>query len=218
MKKLKTALIITAVLVALALIVFFLPLEQFASQLPYISELYNNTSLTVNTPEGKATIKINGEDYGESPLSVTDLAQGSYTVSLERITDSEGFYKVHEFLIELTRSTEAVINMEVGPSDSKAGYILYYTQTPSSKEDQGFATFSSYPSQSSIYLDEEFLTKSDLDSRQLSAKDYQVKITANGYEDLAFPIIVRNGYNLNIQTYLFPIPWEINETELADEQ
>lgn len=218
MKKLKTALIITALLVLLALTVFFLPLEQLVSKLPYISELYNNTSLTVNVPEGRASIKINNKEYGESPLSVSDLTEGSYTVSLERVTSSEEFYEEQEFLVELTRNTEAIINIEIGPAGYKAGYILYYTKTPSSKNDQGFVTFSTSPTQSSIYLDEEFLTKSSLDSRQLSAKDYQVKITADGYEDLAFPIIVRNGYNLNIQTYLFPIPWEINETELTDEQ
>lgn len=216
MKKFKTALIIAGLLVSIALLAFFLPLESLVSQLPYISDLYNNTSLTVTVPGGKAAIKIDGKEYGESPATITDLRENSYTISLDRVTDSEGFYTTQEFQVELTRSTEAVINLEMGPADSKAGYILYYTKTPSSNNGEGFVTFAASPNESNIYLDDEFLTKSSLDSRQLSAKDYQVRITSNGYDDLTFPIIVRNGYNLNIQTYLFPIPWEIKETELTD--
>jgi hypothetical protein len=40
----------------------------------------------------------------------------------------------------------------------------------------------------------------------MTAKEYNLQITADGYESLDIPILIEEGYLLNVKTYLFPIP------------
>ncbi|MCK9368816.1 PEGA domain-containing protein [Candidatus Dojkabacteria bacterium] len=209
MKILKTATIILVVLVAISLIVYLIPFEKITSYIPFINKLYNNTSLTVNSRNGKAVISVNGKDYGQTPVTISDLSAGEYEISMTRISTSSDFYKEKKVKVELQRHTEAIVDVEIGPNDIISGYVLYYTQSPIKNSDSGYITISSNPSGTNIYLDDEFFQKAPVNVFQFKAGDFNVKVTQDGYEDIKFPIVVRNGYNLNINTYLYPIPINI---------
>lgn len=210
MKILKTATIIILIFIALGAVLYFIPLESLFSRLPVLKNMYNNTSITVNSRNGKAVVKINGKDYGETPVSASNLPQGAYTIELVRISDSSDFYKPREVQIELVRNTEAIVDMEIGPDDVTSGYVLYYTTSPIKSSNSGYITLSSIPDGSNVYLNEEFFLKSPVSAYKLDGGNYEVKIEKVGYEELKFPIIIRSGYNLNISSYLYPIPLNIN--------
>lgn len=210
MKKLKSAIILLVVLLLFALLYLFVPTEKILGGLPFIKDLYNNTSITVNSKNGKAEVIINGKNHGETPIELTGLAQGQYEIELKRVSENIDFYKTRSYKIDLPRNTEAVIDLEIGPADSTSGYILYYTKSPATN-DSGYITVQNTPEDASIFLDGEFMAKAPVNAYSLKQNDYQVKISAVGYEDLTFPIVIREGYNLNVRAYQFPIPINIEE-------
>jgi hypothetical protein len=210
MKKLKTAIIVLAVLLLISLAYFFIPADRILSSLPFVKDLYNNTSITVNSRNGKAEVIINGKNHGETPVDLSGLEEGQYEITLKRVSENIEFYKTRNYKIDLPRNTEAVIDLEIGPADSTSGYILYYTKSPAT-DDSGYITIQNTPEDASVFLDGEFLAKTPVNAYTLKEKDYQVKVTAAGYEDVSFPIVVREGYNLNIRSYQFPVPINIEE-------
>jgi hypothetical protein len=40
----------------------------------------------------------------------------------------------------------------------------------------------------------------------MNAKGYDLQLGAEGHEDLDIPILIEEGYLLNVKAYLFPIP------------
>ncbi len=206
MNIIKTATIVGVILILFSVASYFIPYEQLINQLPYVKDFYNNTSITVNSKNGKAVISINGQGYGETPVNVHDLAAGDYDVLITRVSTSTDFYPPKSVRITLERGTEAVIDMELGPEGITSGYTLYYTKSSQTSSSEGFMTISSDPTDSNVYLDDNLLQKAPINALKLSAKNYQLKVTHDGYEAITFPIIVRNGYNLNIVASLYPIP------------
>lgn len=206
MKIVKTATIVIALLLIISLISYFIPYEQILARIPFFSSLYNNTSLTINSKNGKSIIKINGTNYGETPLTITNLGVGDYDIEMERVSNTKDFYSKKEVRVSLERGTEAIVDYEIAPKGLTSGYVLYYSKSFKTSKNAGYISLSSAPDVSKVYLDNEFYLSTPLKAQELNAKNYQVKVTKEGYEDLTFPIIIRNGYNLNIQTSLFPLP------------
>ena len=202
----KSAIIVIAILLTISIALYFLPIEKILSGIPIFNDLYNSTSLNINAKNGKAAVRINGESYGETPLSLNNLKPGEYNVELERISTTPDFYDKKELSITLERGTETIIDFELGPKGLSSGYILYYTETFKTQSNKGLLTLVVDQGNTNAYLDNEYLDATPLNSVELSARNYQLKITKEGYEDLTFPIIIRNGYNLNIQASLYPLP------------
>ncbi len=216
MKIFKTATIIIIVILivfAISAIAFFLPFQQILNNIPIFKTLYNNTTLTVNTNNGKADVIISGKDYGETPVSISDLVPGQYTVTLKRISDTPGIYTDRNIAIDLQKNTEAVINIEIGPDTTNYGYVLYYTQSPEQNSQKGYLTVTTALPDTTAFIDNVYLNNLPINAQYLLPKSYTLKVTKAGYQDLEIPIIVRGGYNLNVNAYLFPIPIKITSGE-----
>jgi len=216
MNKWKSALIIIFLVLALSLFFFFIPLDGIIKRLPIIKSFYQNTSLEVTTPNGKSTVKINGKEYGETPANIQNLVSGEYEIELSRSSDIVGFYKPHIFNIQLTKNSTSRINIEIGPGDNLHGVVIYYTQDNTGDSGKGKITLTSNAPDTRIYINDEFLKNTPATNIELVSKEYNIKLKSNGFEDLEVPIIVREGYTLNIKGYMFPTPVSF-ETEVSDE-
>ncbi len=212
MKKLKSATILILITVILASLLYFIPTEKIVSNIPFLKDFYNNTTITVTSPNSKNEVIINGKNYGETPLTLSNFSAGEYEIVLKRVSTNVSFYKTRKFNIDIERNTEVIIDIEIGPADSTAGYLLYYTKSPTSK-DKGYLTVQNSPSTSNLFLDSEFLNKTPVNAQSLNSKEYQLKLSESGYEDLQFPVIVRDGFNLNVRSYQFPIPINIESSD-----
>ena len=213
MKKTKTALIIIGSVLVLSLIFYFVPFNTLLSKLPVIKNIYNNTTLSINTKGGEANVNIDGKDYGSTPLEIKDLPSGEYTIVLSKISESENFYQNHSFDIYLTQNTESRIDIEIGPNSLVYGSILYYTSIPKNSSNTGLLTVTSSPLDAEITLDGEKLGNTPLSGYQLTQGQYTVKISKEGYEEVKTPVIIREGYHLNIKSFLFPIPLTLESIE-----
>lgn len=214
MKKWKSALIIITFVLLLSVFFFFVPLDGIVKNIPIIKNFYQNTTLEITTPNGKALVKIDGKEYGETPSNITNLVAGKYEIELIRTSQSEGFYKSHMFNIELTKNSTARINMEIGPDDNLHGVVLYYTQDKTIENGKGKITITSDASDTKVYVNNEFLKNAPVANILLDKGEYSIRLVTNDFEDLEFPMVVREGHILNIKGYQFPIPvnFELSES------
>ncbi len=176
------------------------------SNLPIIRDFQKNAVLTVNTRRGVADIYLDGVDYGQTPTSITNLAQGGYTVELKKITENPDIYPTQSFYIELYRNTEAVIDIEIAPNDFKSGHILFYAPIPRTFNQEGAISVRSELRDYEIRINDERVDKENIIGYSLEPGEYEIKVSSDGYEPIEFPAIVREGYDLNIRVYLLPIP------------
>lgn len=220
MKKNLALIIVTIIIVTLlSVFVFSRSTEEILSRFPVFQDLYQNTSLTVTSVNGIAEVAINGSSYGETPLTLQDLEEGQYEITLRRATTSEKetFYKEHTFVVDLYRNTESVINLEIGPNDSLAGYILYYIPSPDTTKNEGFITITSNQADAVVLINDESMGITPLDLAKVTEGEYKVKISKKGYEVVEIPIIIRQGFNLNINAQLLPIPTNLSKQTAPDE-
>lgn len=200
----------------LSVLLYFLPLNSLLGKIPILDRFYNNTSLEIVTQKGKAKVWIDGKDYGETPTTVQDLPEGSYLVELEKISDEKFFYEKQSIQITLTRNTSARIDLEIGPQNILHGVIIYYTPIKTSS-DNGMLTVISNVDGAKVFLDKEFLKASPVSNLSLRENQYQVKVTAEGHEEIDVPIVISKNYSLNLKTYHFPIPTTFDTLEEANE-
>lgn len=213
MKRTKTALIIIGLLLAFSIIFYFVPVSTILSRIPFVKDFYNNTTLSINSKNGESEVTINGKSYGETPLELSDLPSGEYTVVLEKSSESKDFYKDHSFDIYLSQNTESRIDIEIGPNDLLHGVVLYYTAIPKGSNDTGLLTITSSPLDADIKMDGEYTSSSPLTGYELTAGQYSITISKDGYEDVEAPVIIREGYHLNVRAFLMPIPLTLETAE-----
>jgi hypothetical protein len=206
MKKRKTALIIAIAVIVVSIILYFVPLSEILSKLPLINRFYDNTTVEVVSENGKASVTINGKDYGQTPTTAENLPAGKYTIELQKVADSSAFYQKQVFEIELAKNTSARVDLEFGPGDTLNGTILYYTQASQVSSGDGLITITSTAPNAKVYIDGEYKSTAPVSNLELKDNQYQIKVTAQGYEDIEIPVLVRSGYQLNLKTYHFPIP------------
>lgn len=205
MKALKTATIIIVFIIVLSALLYFFPPKQLIGQLPFLNRFYNNTTVEIISQKGKAKVWIDDKDQGETPVTVSDLPEGTYLVEMEKIAPENSFYKKHSFNIELSKNTSARIDMEIGPEDLLHGTILYYTPTKTS-EKKGYLVITTNTEDPKVSINGEFMKRASLTNLELNDAEYQVKIEAEGYQEVQIPVFVREGYQLNLKIYQFPIP------------
>lgn len=214
MKAIKTALIVIAVVLATSVLLYLFPPKTLIGKLPFLDKFYNNTTIEIITQKGKAKVWINEEDYGETPVTAQDLPEGTYLIEMEKVTPENSFYKKHSLNIELSQNTSARIDMEIGPEELLHGTILYYTpiKTP---EKQGYLIVTTNTPDSKIYINGEFMKRGSLTNIELKDGEYQIKVEAEGYQEIQIPVFVREGYQLNLKVYQFPIPIDNDTLEVT---
>jgi tetratricopeptide (TPR) repeat protein len=130
---------------------------------PFCGTMAAVLSLTVNTNPGGAVIFLNGERKGNSPLIVSDLKEGNYTVRVE----SEG-YITKEEQITLGQEKQAItIELEkITPKPTPAFLNL---------------TVNTNPGGAVIFLNGERKGNSPLIVSDLKEGNYTVRVESEGY-------------------------------------
>jgi len=213
MKNRKTVLIIVITILVVSIILYFLPLGKILGNIPLLNMFYNNTSMEIIVEKGKAQVQINDKDYGQTPVTVENLKEGKYIVELSKIADDDTFYENQTFEVEISKNTSARIDIEIGPDNILNGTILYYTEATNTQRGKGLVTITSSVEEAKVYVDKEYLGTSPIANLELADNQYQVKVSAQGYEDVEIPVFVRTGYLLNLKTYHFPIPVNFDTVE-----
>lgn len=213
MKNRKTVLIIVITILVISVILYFLPLGKILGNIPLLNVFYNNTSMEIIVEKGKAQVQVNDKDYGQTPVTIENLKEGKYTVELSKIANDDTFYENQTFEVEISKNTSARIDVEIGPENILNGTILYYTEAANAARGKGLLTITSSADDAKVYIDKEYTGTSPVTNFALSDNQYQIKVSAKGFEDIEIPVFVRSGYLLNLKTYHFPIPVNFDTVE-----
>jgi len=81
-KKFRLPITIFLALLAITLLFIFIPHQWVFENTPLVKDLYNNTTLIVTTQRGKAKIRIDGKDFGETNQTIENLPSGTYEIDL----------------------------------------------------------------------------------------------------------------------------------------
>lgn len=195
-----------------SILLFSISGTELFSKLPFTNELYKESSLSITTSGGIATVLIDDNEIGQTPLDLSDLEPGPHKIQLTRDSDTTGYYEPEIYFIELMPNTESIIDVEIGPAGVSAGYVLYYTESPRVKG-SGLISISGFPGKADVYINDDITGQLPIYSSELETGEYQIRIKSDGFEDVVFPAIVREGLNLNISVKLLPIPTDL---ELLD--
>ncbi len=206
MRRFKLPIIIFLILTVITVALVFIPESAIIKRIPFGEELYNNCKINVTSVNGKAEIKIDGKEFGQTNQEIEDLSPGLHKVELSRVSDSPAFYNKRVYPVELASGTESVIKVEIGPEDLTGGYILYYTEA-STEQGKGLLTVTVDNYEGLIYLDDKYFGKSPVKAERVDVSTYYIRVEGEGYETVEIPTVkVEEGYNLNIIVYLMPIP------------
>lgn len=218
MKKFKTAILILISILTISALFYFFPPKKLVGQLPFLNQFYNNTTLEIVTQRGKAKIWVNGENYGETPVTIEELPEGKYVVEMEKIAPEDSFYKKHLFNVELTKNTTARMDIEIGPEDLLHGSILFYS-TLNTTPKKGYLTITGNSEDAKFYINGEFINRTGLLNVELNTGEQKVKVESDGYQGIELPVNIREGYQLNLKIYQLPIPISLDILEnIEDEQ
>lgn len=208
--RLTAIILIFLIFLVLSLIVVFLKPQNLLSKYGIFGNYYTDAKLTVVSENGLAEVFVDGESYGDTPIDSIELSEGQHEIVLRKIVKDQekSIYPDQKLFIDMYRNTESVIDIELLPTGSYVGFVLYYTKAPSSETGKGYVTLTGAPADSTILLDDQPHKADQTRNLKLDAKSYNLKVTAKGYEDLQVPIVLREGYNLNVKVQLLSIPIE----------
>jgi len=194
-------------IVGVALIVFF-----GGEVIKNIGNLRGKSGLTVEVSYGDAQVLVEQKIVGKTPFESKTIKSGSNTILIRN--EAREYQTNIDFLPAKKDLIPAVgIIRDLGVSDifSSGQEFWFDKQSP-----QDSLRIISEPSGASIFLDGTKIGETPFSSQNISAGDYELKISHDGHEPQIARISVQEGYTLNGSIKLFPYPLVGNLTSFAD--
>jgi len=146
--------------------------------------------LLVRTDPPGASVSIDGEDRGLTPLSLSEIPSGSY-----RIEISVAGYTTEQRTIEISpEETVAAISIDLDPlSDTDAVLVAH-----------GTVFVDSRPTGASVFLDGESVGVTPLIVQEVIVGSHEVRIVGDGYRSWLSTIQVEDGQRSRVAASLEP--------------
>lgn len=193
----------------IGVIAYYLPYERITEKIGILKKISINTQLSISFKNGSGEIYIDDKKYGTTPQTINNLKPGLHKLKIQReVTTEQNFYKPFETYVPVSNHTETYVNIEIGPEGLYSGYIIYYEPAPTNKS--GLIKIKSSINNLHASLGDRNLQQEN-GLISLKAGEYKIKFSAEGYEPIEIPVIVRDGLTLVVDVNLLPIP--INLTQ-----
>lgn len=206
MKKLLRVTIITLVLTTIAVTIALVQPWTYISFSPLVS---SGTALTVNTPQGKAEVYLDGKKVGETPFSSENIDAGEYDLEIRRISAEPTFYHSISKQIHLEPNTRTFVEAEIGPQKQFSSVVVMYYRKDASTEASVYITSS--PREATVTIEDVSYGVTPVTDESLTPGKHSVKVEKDGYVPQEFVIITREGYTLITEIQLMAQPIEIPE-------
>ncbi|OGD78835.1 hypothetical protein A2368_03305 [Candidatus Collierbacteria bacterium RIFOXYB1_FULL_49_13] len=192
------------------LALFFAVWTLSACDLPFISP--GKSGLQV-TSSPTATIYLDGNSLGSSPVIKEDMKPGEYTV---KITPQDATLQPWETRIKLTAGVLTVVDRKLAPTlDQSHGYTLSFEKlTQKNKSEIAVTTL---PDSVNVNIDgsPQGFTPVTLDS--ISAGEHTIILSSPGFEDKVIKARSVDGYRLTIAAQLAKRVTLTDETLISPE-
>lgn len=181
-------------IVLLVAVVITVSLWQPWKYITNLSLIGTNSALTVNSTGGKAEVYLDDEKIGETPFSTENLSPGDYSLEVKRVTEKDDFYTTITKQVHIESNTRTLLEVEIGPSLQFSSYSLIYFRQNESDETSLY--IDTAIENATVTIDGDSYTTSPVILEDVSPKEYNLKVSATGYEDQEISIIARKGYTL----------------------
>lgn len=184
-------------IVGIALVVFF-----GGELIKNIGSLGGKSGLTVEVSYGDAQVLVNGKVVGKTPFESKNIKPGVNTILIRN--ETREYQTDIDFLTSKKNMVYAIgIIRDLGVSDIFSSGQEFWFDKQSSQESLRVV---SEPSGASVYLDGTKIGETPFSSQNVSAGDYELKITHEGYESQIARISIQKEHTLNGSIKLFPYP------------
>ncbi len=197
------------VLSCLGVFAYYLPYDRISQKIGILKRVSINTQLSISFKNGSGKIYIDDKEYGTTPQTINNLTPGLHKLKIQReVTSEQNFYKPFETYVPVSNHTETYVNIEIAPEGLYSGYIIYYEPAPTNKN--GLIKIkSSINNLHASLKDTELQQENGLIS--LKPGEYKIQFSAEGYEPIEIPLIVRDGLTLVVNVNLLPIPINLSQ-------
>ncbi len=196
------------ILLSGSILLLLVPNDLLSSQSRFFPGLTQTGGLYVNVQKGHAHIKIDGQDFGTTPQSITQLPIGQHLVELRRIGEYEKFYGKQTFVVNVIEHAEVVINVDLLPDGEFAGYIISFNEKLLDSPSKSSISITGLPEDTKVEIDDEPIGFLPVQDYALAPGEHNIHLSKEGYESDSFTVKTEPGYNLNVRTKLQAIPLE----------
>jgi len=165
-------------------------------------KLKGSAGLTVEVISGDAQVTVDGKPAGATPLSSNEIKPGKNTVTIKN--DTRQYQTTIDFL-PATKDTLHVVGIirDLGTSDTfSSGQEFWFEKDTTGN----VLKIISEPSGATVYLDNTEIGTTPFTSNIISPGGYDIRISYSGYESQDTRVNVQEGYTVNGNVKLFPIP------------
>ena len=175
---LKILLVISLVGVTITLAYLDIPFK-------YLRHVSNNVlapaSLVVNTEFTKASVYLNSESLGQTPLQVKSIGAGEYTLTLK---PEFKFVEPLSIPIKLIGHRTTVVRAQLGPSERTTSYIIVYSYP---KEGVDLVVKTVYPG-AHVFVDDNEVGVTPLILKQLNPGKHTIQLKRDGFRPIKVEI------------------------------
>lgn len=196
------------ILLSGSILILLVPNDLLSSRSHLFPGFAQTGGLYVNIQKGHARIKVDGQDFGTTPQSITQLPIGQHLVELTKIGEYEKFYGKQTFVVNVIENAEVVINVDLLPDDDFAGYIISFNEKLLNTPSEASISITGLPEDTQVEIDDKPVGFLPVQDYKLSPGEHSVKLAKDGYESNSFTVKAEPGYNLNVRTKLQAIPLE----------
>jgi len=181
----------------------------------YFTGGFGRSAVQVELRNGKASVSVNGKDYGEVPVYTEDILTGDVEVKIRGETND------YTTSLRPANSTLAIVSRDLGVSENFSSGQNIWMEKAFNDSDSHISVISPLVEGVSVIVDgveigkapTKFATKDLLKENEDNM--YLITFRKDGYEEQQARVTAVPGYQLNIRADLFLIPIPKEYTTLS---
>lgn len=170
--------------------------------------LFTKTTLQIESIHDTATVRIDSQDNGQTPLKISDLSGGEHVIELYK----EGpFYTSWSQKFSLNTRSELTIKREIGPTSYfSSGEVVYF------EADGSGLSLTSNPDKVQVMINNNQVGQTPLFLPDYPVGSYEVLFLKEGYEGKKVTVTVKSGLTTHVSADLLQIPGALNPDILLE--
>lgn len=198
-------------IIAVVLFVFnYFNLRQQWSR-TFFAQYFDRAALAVATKHGEADVYLNEEKIGTTPLDLSNLSPGTFTLKLvKKSTSNPDFYHNLVFPVTLVDHSKTFIEAEIGPTEQTSWYIASYAEElKQASSHHARLILTSQPLDVKIEIDGVDKGQTPVSLYNLSSGTYKLRLSKIGYQFIETDIELKDNTRVNVDFKLYKIPLDI---------
>lgn len=165
------------------------------------SRVSQKGGMVVTSEFTKANVLLNGKQIGTTPLQLTALDPGEYTVEIVSTEDTAFFKPLKLTNVKVYSGNSAIIKAQIGPTEDTSSYV-YITSKDKAATDFQFV-ITSVPEGVNLKLGDTDLGKTPLTKNDIKPGSQKLTVTKAGYRPIDVELEVNQSKSVEVTVKLY---------------